>query len=42
MGDESTARRRPSFLADMGERSKSVSRMITTPFRRIRGTSKTP
>ncbi|CAM9568606.1 unnamed protein product [Ectocarpus sp. 8 AP-2014] len=42
MGDESTARRRPSFLADMGERSKSVSRMITTPFRRIRRTSKTP
>lgn len=42
IGDESTARRRPSFLADTGERSKSVSRMITTPFRRIRGMSKTP
>ncbi|CAN0465009.1 unnamed protein product [Ectocarpus sp. 12 AP-2014] len=42
MGDESTARRIPSFLADMGERSKSVSRIITTPFRQIRRTSKTP
>ncbi|CAM9391840.1 unnamed protein product [Ectocarpus fasciculatus] len=42
MGDASTTRRRPSFLAEVGQRSKSVSRMITTPFRRIRRISKTP